>query len=81
MGFMPDSFTDSNLVETPETPVQSEFSFLAGLSINRPREALRAPEFEAPIIFRQTSYEGGKIVSPTYRPPLPAGDIPFTHFY
>jgi len=49
MGFMPDSFTDSNVVETP---VQLQFSFLAGLSISRPREALQATEFEAPVIFR-----------------------------
>jgi len=71
MGFTLDSFTDSNVIESPETPVQIQLSFLAVLSLYRSREAPRAPEVEAPVIFRQSAYEGGKIVSPTHRPPLP----------
>jgi hypothetical protein len=35
-------------------------------------------EVEAPIISRQSAHEGGKVVSPTHRPPLPPGRIP--HF-
>ena len=27
-----------------------------------------------------TAHEGGKVVSPTHRPPLPPGNIPGTHF-
>ena len=37
-------------------------------------------EVEAPIIPRQSAHEGGKVVSPTHRPPLPLGDIPGTRF-
>ena len=32
-------------------------------------------EFEAPRISRQSAHEGGKVVNPTHRPPLPPGDI------
>jgi hypothetical protein len=38
-------------------------------------------EFEAVRISRQSAHEGGKVVSPMHRPPLPPGDIPRTHFY
>jgi hypothetical protein len=31
-------------------------------------------------ISRKSAHEGGKIVSPRLRPPLPAGIIPDTHF-
>ena len=31
-------------------------------------------------ISRQSVHEGGKAVSSTYRPPLPSGNIPGTHF-
>ena len=27
-------------------------------------------------IFRQSAHEGGKVVSPTHRPPLPPGKVP-----
>jgi len=33
---------------------------------------LRLPDFK--------THEGGKVVSPTHRPPLPPGNIPGTHF-
>jgi hypothetical protein len=36
-------------------------------------------EVEAPRISRQSAHEGGKVVSPTHRPPLPPGDIRCTH--
>jgi hypothetical protein len=29
-------------------------------------------EVEPPKIYRQSAHEGGKVVSPTHRPPLPA---------
>jgi hypothetical protein len=35
-------------------------------------------EFEAPRISRQSAHEGGKVVSPTHRPPLSPGNIPVT---
>ena len=31
--------------------------------------------------FMTTAQDGGKVVSPTHRPPLPPGNIPGTHFY
>ena len=31
-------------------------------------------------ISRQSAHEGGKVVSPTQRPPLPPGNIRGTHF-
>ena len=45
--------------------------------LDRPRGI---QEVEAPRILRQTVQEGGKVVSPTHRPPLPPGRIPGTHF-
>jgi hypothetical protein len=37
----------------------------------RPRKALRAPGGRGSQIFRQSAHEGGKVVSPKHRPPLP----------
>jgi hypothetical protein len=37
----------------------------------RPRKALRAPGGRGSQVFRQSAHEGGKVVSPTHRPPLP----------
>jgi hypothetical protein len=51
------------------------------LFLYRPRDALRAPGFEIPRISKQSAHEGGRVVSPTYQPPLPTGDIPGTHFF
>jgi hypothetical protein len=32
-------------------------------------------------MLRQSAHEGGKVVSPTHRPPLAPGNIPGTHFW
>jgi hypothetical protein len=32
-------------------------------------------------ISKQSAHGGGKVVSPTHRPPLPPGNIPGTHFF
>ena len=45
----------------------------------RPVEALRVPEVWGSRISRQSTHEGGKVVSPTHRLSLPPGNIPGTH--
>jgi hypothetical protein len=46
----------------------------------RPWQALRFPAGWGSQIFWQSAHEGGTVVSPTHRPPLPPGNILCTHF-
>jgi hypothetical protein len=41
---------------------------------------LRFPGGWGSQISTQSTHEGGKVVNPTHRPPLPPGNIPGTHF-
>jgi len=48
-----------------------------------PLQAWSGPEGSRKLIFpyyMTTAQDGGKVVSPTHRPPLPAGNAPGTHF-
>ena len=45
-----------------------------------PVQTLMIPGSRGSQISRQSGHEGGKVVRPTHRPPLPPGNISGTHF-
>jgi hypothetical protein len=45
-----------------------------------PGQVLRFPGGRGSQISRQSTHEGGKVVSSRHRPPLPPGSIPGTYF-
>jgi len=44
---------------------------MSGKSLYRPGQSLRFPGSGGSQILRQSSHEGGKVVCPTHRSPLP----------
>jgi hypothetical protein len=46
----------------------------------RPGQSLGVPGGWDSQILRHSKHKGGKVVSRTYRQPLPSGNIPGTHF-
>jgi hypothetical protein len=67
-----------------ETAYNSFTSHVIVKSKAIPLQVLTGPEgsrrLRLPDLLRQSAHEGGKVVSPTHRPPLPPGNIPGTHF-
>ena len=50
------------------------------LSLYRPGKTLKVQGGGGSQISRQSAHEGGQVVCPKNRPPLPPGSIPSTHF-
>ena len=59
------------------------FSIQKGKGKSVPLQAWSGPEGSRKLRFPNfvtTAQDGGKVVSPTHRPPLPPGNAPGTHF-
>ena len=55
-------------IRSPDRPAHSESVYRLSYTITGLDKPRWFQEVEAPVIFRHSSYEGGKLVSPTYRP-------------
>jgi hypothetical protein len=68
------------MLQKAKIDIRQKVKVKVKLSHYRPGEALRVPEGRGYQISKQSAYEGGRVVSPTHRPPLPPENIPVTHF-
>ena len=60
---------------TQRAPLKGGKTSKGKLSHYRPRQARRTPAVETSRISREATHEGGKVVSPTHRPPLFSQEI------
>ena len=58
-------------VNTLRIRAQTELKVKVKFSRYRPEQALGDPEVKTPNFLDFRHYEGGKVVTPTHRPPLP----------
>jgi hypothetical protein len=61
------------------TNINSFHAYYITQSCCMPGQDLSVPGGRGSQILRQSAHEGGKVVSPTHRPPLSPGNIPGTH--
>jgi hypothetical protein len=80
MKILPDLNLATQLIiiqKSAQKPNEIHTNGYASTGLNRP---LGIQEVKAPIIFRKSAQERGKVANSTHRPPLSPRDIASTHF-